>query len=52
VRDDIVPGLRVLHVGRSGRRGRHFLIYRAAGDREIEIIRILHDSMDLRRHLP
>jgi toxin ParE1/3/4 len=51
-RDDILPGLRSLHVARRGRRGRHLLLYRAAGDAEIEILRILHDSMELRRHLP
>jgi len=28
---------------------RHFLLYRAIGDRMIEIGRILHDQMDLRR---
>jgi len=51
-RDDIMPGLRVLHVGRHGRRGRHFILYRSGPDFEIEILRISHDSMDLRRHLP
>jgi toxin ParE1/3/4 len=51
-RDEIMQGLRTLHVARHGRRGRHFLLYRAAPGRIIEIGRILHDSMDLRRHLP
>jgi toxin ParE1/3/4 len=50
-RDDIMPGLRALHVARHGRRGRHFLLYRAVEGR-IEIGRILHDQMDLQRHLP
>jgi toxin ParE1/3/4 len=50
-RDDILPGLRTLHVARRGRRGRHFLLYRTQR-RIIEIIRILHDGMDLRSHLP
>jgi toxin ParE1/3/4 len=50
-RDDILPGLHTLHVARHGRRGRHLLLYRI-GDRTIEIARILHDSMDLRRHVP
>jgi toxin ParE1/3/4 len=31
---------------------RHFLLYRAQADGQIEIGRILHDSMDLDRHLP
>jgi toxin ParE1/3/4 len=51
-RDEIVPGLRSLHVARRGRRGRHFLLYRAVEGRIIEIGRILHDQMDLQRHLP
>src|SRR5262245_27939694 len=51
-RDEIMPGLRALHVARHGRRGRHFLLYRAVEGRIIEIGRILHDQMDLKRHLP
>ena len=51
-RDEIVPGLRTLHVARHGRRGRHFLLYRIVEGRIIEIGRILHDQMDLPRHLP
>src|SRR5882762_1527285 len=26
-RDEIMPGLRTLHIARHGRRGRHFLLY-------------------------
>jgi toxin ParE1/3/4 len=51
-RDEIMPGLRTLHVARHGRRGRHFLLYRIAKGQIIEVGRILHDQMDLRRHLP
>ena len=51
-RDEIKRGLRTLHIARRGRRGRHFLLYRVAAGRIIEIGRILHDSMDLQRHLP
>jgi toxin ParE1/3/4 len=51
-RNEIMPGLRTLHVARHGRRGRHFLLYRAVEGRIIEIGRILHDEMDLKRHLP
>ena len=51
-RDEIMRGLRTLHIARRGRRGRHFLLYRVATGRIIEIGRILHDSMDLQRHLP
>ncbi len=51
-RDEIMPGLRTLHVARHGRRGRHFLMYRVAPGGIIEIGRILHDGMDLQRHVP
>jgi toxin ParE1/3/4 len=51
-RDEIMTGLRTLHVARHGRRGRHFLMYRVRARSTIEIIRILHDSMDFRRHVP
>jgi toxin ParE1/3/4 len=51
-RDDIMSGLRTLHVARHGRRGRHFLLYRIADGQVLEIGRILHDQMDLQRHLP
>jgi toxin ParE1/3/4 len=33
-------------------RPRHFLLYRLREDGQIEIGRILHDSMDLQQHLP
>lgn len=49
-RDEIMPGLRTLHVARAGRRGRHFLMYRIVDETGIEIVRILHDAMDLTRH--
>jgi toxin ParE1/3/4 len=55
VRDDIAPGLFTLHVTRLGRKGRHFVIFRVSHDRKhrvIDVLRILHDSMDLPRHLP
>ena len=50
-RDDIRPGYRILHVARGRRRGRHFVMYRA-GDGVIVVLRILHDAMDLARHVP
>ncbi len=51
-RDEIFPNLRTLHVARQGRRGLHFIMYRALSDSVIEVIRILHDRMDLARHVP
>jgi toxin ParE1/3/4 len=38
-------------VGRV-RRPRHFLLYRTRSDRRVEIGRVLHDAVDLARHLP
>ncbi|HEY4352058.1 MAG TPA: type II toxin-antitoxin system RelE/ParE family toxin [Paraburkholderia sp.] len=53
-RDDILRGLFTLHVTRKGRKGRHFIMFRVA-DREnrvIDVLRVLHDAMDLPRHIP
>jgi toxin ParE1/3/4 len=51
-RDEILPNLRTLHVARQGRRGRHFIMYRVSQPHVIEVIRILHDAMELARHVP
>jgi toxin ParE1/3/4 len=54
-RNDIGRGIVVLHVARGGRNGRHFLICRATARTDpptVDILRLLHDSMDLRRHVP
>jgi toxin ParE1/3/4 len=50
-REEIGAGLRTLHVGR---RGRHVIMFRIGSgvDRTIDVLRILHDAMDLARHLP
>ncbi|HBP4588207.1 type II toxin-antitoxin system RelE/ParE family toxin [Pseudomonas aeruginosa] len=31
---------------------RHFVFYRVATDQVLEVVRVLHDSMDLDQHLP
>lgn len=49
---DIAPGIRTLHVARQGRKGRHLVMFRVAPERVIEVLRLLHDSMDLSRHWP
>ena len=44
-----------LHVARQGRRGRHFVMFRVARAPDgnvIEVLRLLHDVLDLQRHLP
>ena len=51
-RSDIGEGLRSLHVARQGRRGRHLIIYRTPETHTIDVVRILHDRMDLAQHLP
>lgn len=53
-REDIGPGIHTLHVARKGRKGRHFVVFRSdcsRGENVIDVLRILHDSMDLPHHL-
>jgi len=50
-RDEIAPGILTLHVARHGRKGRHFVVLRAAPSNVMDVLRILHDSMDLARHV-
>lgn len=49
-RDAIGASVRTLHVGR---RGRHVILFRMGSerDRTIDVLRILHDPMDLARHV-
>ena len=54
-RNDILKGIFTLHVARKGRKGRHFIMFRLGRTSEqdvIEVLRLLHDAMDLQRHLP
>jgi toxin ParE1/3/4 len=51
-RPEIRADLRSLHVTRWGRRGRHLILYRSDDAGVIEVVRILHDSMDVARHVP
>ena len=54
-RNDIAKGLFTLHVTRDGRKGRHFVMFRIGRDQGhevIDVLRVLHDAMDLPRHLP
>ena len=53
-RDEIRPGLMSFHVARGGRRGRHFIMFRVVGGADsgvIQVVRILHDAMDLARQM-
>jgi toxin ParE1/3/4 len=48
-RREIGKGLHTLHVARRGRKGRHFVPFRVnSSTRHIEILRLLHDAMDLK----
>ena len=52
-RNEIGASLMTLHVARGGRRGRHLVVYRIASlavPPRIDVLRLLHDSMDLSRH--
>jgi toxin ParE1/3/4 len=61
-RSEITAGARTYHLVHSRnhvsagegrvRRPRHFLLYRTRPDTTVEIGRVLHDSVDLPRHLP
>ena len=52
-REDIGAGMFALRAARGNRHGRLGLICRFCEQpREVEVLRILHDSMDLARHLP
>ena len=53
-RDDLFTGVFTLHAARSGRKARHIIVFRVDphGDGEVlQVLRILHDAMDLPRHL-
>jgi toxin ParE1/3/4 len=50
-REELGAGVRTLHMRKRGRRGRHLLLYIETVD-EVRILRVLHDSMELLRHLP
>ncbi len=54
-RQDVKDGVYTLSVSRSGHKGRHLIAFNLGGEDEpqaIYVLRILHDSMDIERHLP
>jgi toxin ParE1/3/4 len=54
-RSEIGKGLFTLQVARGSRKGRHFVLFRIGRDKHqsrIEVLRLLHDAMDLRSHTP
>ncbi|MDF3934894.1 type II toxin-antitoxin system RelE/ParE family toxin [Pseudomonas citronellolis] len=59
-REELGAGLRSLHLAycrseaRTAKvaRPRHIVFYRLGNDLAVEVVRVLHESMDLERHLP
>jgi toxin ParE1/3/4 len=51
-RPEIHPDARTFHISRRGKPARHFLLYRITAEHYVDIGRLLHDSMELNRHLP
>lgn len=50
-RKEIAAGIYTLQVSRLGRKGSHFLVFRVVDESAVEIIRILHEKMDLERNI-
>lgn len=51
-RPELGDDVATLHVSRQGRKGRHLLVFRVHDTESlIEVLCILHDSMDLSRHV-
>jgi|SRR5882724_10549430 len=51
-RDDLPPEARVFHIGQEGRSASHFFLYRVVDDGTVQVLRVLHKSMDAPRQLP
>lgn len=51
-RSDLMPDVYTLHVARKRRRGSHILVVRIIGEKSAEVVRVLHEAMDIVRHLP
>jgi toxin ParE1/3/4 len=45
------PGILSYHIKQPGRDARHIVFYRVSGAGTLEIVRLLHDSMDFDEHL-
>ena len=61
-RNELAPGLRSYHLVYSRQQAKHphgtvksprdVVFYRVANDEVIEVVRLLHDAMDVQLHLP
>jgi toxin ParE1/3/4 len=51
-RPEIHTEARTFHISRRGKPARHIMLYRITGEHYVDVGRLLHDSMELNRHLP
>jgi len=51
-RDELRRGIRSYPIAQPGRPARHVLFYRIDAAGNIQLVRLLHDSMDFGRHVP
>ena len=50
-RDELGQDVRTLHVARQGKKGRHFVVFRTSSPNFGDVLRVLHDRMDLQHHV-
>lgn len=50
-REELGARIYTLHVVRNGKKGRHIIVFCASEGNTIEVLRLLHDSMDFESHL-
>jgi len=53
-REDLPWGILTIHAARSGKKARHIILFRvdpARDTKTLQVLRILHDAMDLSRHV-
>src|SRR4051812_47210427 len=51
-RGGVRPGILAYPISQPSRPARHVLFYRIARSGTVEIVRFLHDAMDVEQHLP
>jgi toxin ParE1/3/4 len=51
-RNELGPDICTLHIARHGRKASHFVVFRVSETQVLDILRILHDRMELSRHIP
>jgi toxin ParE1/3/4 len=51
-REELPPEGRIFHISQTGMPASHFFLYQIAQDNTVEVLRFLHEAMDLPRHWP